>query len=222
MRTLRATLVTDGPSDGEMLTPILGWLLRTHCGNIGVNVVHADPRRCREAPRRLEKKIAFAHEAYPCECMFIHRDSEGDPADWRRREIQKAIESLGAKMGVTHVCVVPIRMTEAWLLFDIAAIRFAAGNPNGKVELNLPPLTSIEQKPDPKRLLHELLTAASEFSGRRRKSFDPKSRTRLVARSLDDFSPLRQLSAFRALERDVEQIVKEKRWNASEGTNTSN
>jgi hypothetical protein len=205
--------VTDGPSDGEMLIPILEWLLRTHCGKIGINVVHADPRRCREAPRRLEKKIAFALEAYPCDFLFVHRDAEGDPADWRRQEILKAMKSLGIAMGVIHVCVVPVRMTEAWLLFNQSAIRFASGNPNGRVQLNLPPLSSLEQKPDPKRLLHELLIAASEFSGRRRKSFDPKSRARLVARSLDDFSPLRQLSAFRALEKDIQQIVKDERWN---------
>jgi hypothetical protein len=190
MKILRFTLVTDGPSDGEMLIPILEWILRTHCGSIGINVVHAVHSRCREVPKRLEKKIAFALEAYPCDFLFIHRDAEGDPPDWRRREIQKAIESLGAKMHVTHVCVVPIRMTEAWLLFDKAAIRFVSGNPNGKVQLSIPPLSNLEDKPDPKRLLHELLIAASEFSGRRRKSFDPKARGRLVARSLDDFSPL--------------------------------
>ncbi len=101
-------------------------------------------------------------------------------------------------------------MTEAWLLFDEDAIRFASGNPNGKVRLGLPPLSSLESKPDPKQLLHEYLIAASELSGRRRKSFDPKTKVHLVARSLDDFSPLRQLSAFRALEREVRRIVIEK------------
>jgi hypothetical protein len=129
MNALRFTLVTDGPSDGEMLIPILEWLLRTHCGNIGVNVVHADLLRCRAVPRRVEKKIEFALEAYPCECLFIHRDAEGDPPDWRRQEIQKAVDSLGAKMRVAHVCVIPIRMTEAWLLIDEAAIRSADGIP---------------------------------------------------------------------------------------------
>ena len=57
MKSLRFTLVTDGPSDGEMLIPILEWLLRTHCGSIGINVVHADTRRCHEAPRGLVRKI---------------------------------------------------------------------------------------------------------------------------------------------------------------------
>jgi hypothetical protein len=213
MKALRFTLVTDGPSDGEILIPILEWLLRAHCGSIGINVVHADLLRCREVPRGLKKKIAFALEAYPCDFLFVHRDAERDSPELRRREIQEAVECLSAKMRVPHICVVPIRMTEAWLLFDKAAIRRASGNPNGKVQLTVPPVSSLEDKPDPKQLLHELLIAASELSGRRRKSFDPKSRVRLVARSLDDFSTLRQLSAFRELESDVQRIVNEKRWN---------
>jgi hypothetical protein len=97
--------------------------------------------------------------------------------------------------------------------FDRHAIRVASGNPNGQVELDLPPISRLEHKPDPKRLLHELLTVASELSGRRRKSFEPKTKVHLIARSLDDFSLLRQLSAFRALESDVQLVVKERRWN---------
>lgn len=160
-----------------MLVPILEWLLRTHCGSIGINVSYANTLRCRAVPKRLEKRISFALEAYPCDCLFIHRDAEREPADIRRRENAQAIESLDPKMSVPHVCVVPIRMTEAWLLFDSAAIRLAAGNPNGKVELNLPPLADLEFVSDPKHMLHELLTVASEFSGRRRKSFKPTFRT---------------------------------------------
>jgi hypothetical protein len=212
MTAPRFTLVTDGPSDGEMLVPILEWLLRMHCRSIGINVIHANTLRCREVPRRLEKRIAFALEAYPCDCLFVHRDAEGDSADARRLEIQKAIEGLDAKAHVPHVCVVPIRMTEAWLLFDSAAIRLAAGNPNGRVQLDLPPLSDLEYELDPKRLLHELLTVASEFTGRRKRSFNPKTKVRLVARRLNDFSPLRKLSAFCTLESDINRIIKANEW----------
>jgi hypothetical protein len=212
MKALRFTLVTDGPSDGEMLIPILEWLLRTHCRGIGINVVHADLLRCREVPKGLVRRIEFALEAYPCDCLFVHRDAERDPPGLRRQEIQKAVEFLGDKMRIPHVCVVPIRMTEAWLLFDESAIRSASGNPNGKVQLTVPPVSSLEDKPDPKQSLHELLVIASEFSGQRRRSFDPKGRVRLVARSLDNFSPLRQLSAFRQLESDLRQMIDENQW----------
>src|SRR3954451_3353480 len=57
-------------------------------------------------------------------------------------------------------------------------------------------------------LSHNLLVTASEFTGRRRRSFDARRCALRVAALLDDFSPLRQLSAFRALESDVQRIVR--------------
>src|SRR5436305_15315013 len=91
--------------------------------------------------------------------------------------------------------------------FDEAAIRLASGNHNGKVPLEIPPLSRLKDKPDP-RLLHDLLISASEFTGRRRRSFDARRCALRVAALLDDFAPLRQPSAFRALESDVQRIVR--------------
>jgi len=58
---------------------------------------------------------------------------------------------------VEVVPAVPVRMTEAWLLFDEAAIRRAAGCPNGSMPLELPSLKTSEDIPDPKTILHEAL-----------------------------------------------------------------
>jgi hypothetical protein len=105
-----------------------------------------------------------------------------------------------------HVCVIPVRMQEAWLLFDEAAIRKAAGNPNGKDTLSIPPLRKLEDVPDPKALLHDLLKTASGLKGGRLKRFDPhKSASRITA-YVDDFAPLRALPAFASLEDTIKQI----------------
>ena len=101
------------------------------------------------------------------------------------------------------VCVVPIRMQEAWLLFNEIALRRAAGCPNGTMRLDLVPLGRVEQEPNPKDILHNLLRAASGLSGRRSKQFRPQIHTHRLAELIDDFSPLRQLTAFKALEQDL-------------------
>jgi len=212
MKSPRFTLVTDGTSDSVMLIPILEWLLRVHCPNFGIKVEHADIRRSRRPPKSLHKKIGFALAEYPCECLFIHRDAEREPPDNRRREIQEALVSLGDNKPEAHVCVVPVRMSEAWLLFDEQAIRQASSNPNGRVSLEMPRHSALEGVPEPKRLLYDLLRTASELKGRRLESFDATAQSRRVAQLLDDFSPLRQLSGFRALEDDVRRIAREKRW----------
>ena len=216
MSAPRFTLVTDGITDSSMLIPILGWLLSEHCPAIGINIEYADPRRNPKPLKGLHNKIAFALKLYPCECLFVHRDAEREPPNNRRREIQAAIDIMEETQPIVHVCIVPIRMSEAWLLFDEPAIRRAAGNPNGKAELEMPRLATLEDIPDPKEQLYHLLTVASEYSGRRLKSFKPHDKSRLVAQHLDDFSSLRQLSAFRELEADLLRVVRENGWDAGE------
>ena len=107
---------------------------------------------------------------------------------------------------LSDICVVPVRMHEAWLLFDESAIRKAAGNPNDSVVLQPPATSIVEGIPDPKALLYDLLRTASERRGRRLKKFDPGKHARLVSEQIADFSPLRALSAFQRLEADVKNF----------------
>ena len=170
---------------------------------------YADPTRRKTVPKSLASKIRFALTLYPCDCLFVHRDAEREEPVNRRQEILEAVTSLDAEISRPHISIIPIHMTEAWLLFEEAAIRKASGNPNGKIPLNLPRPSAIEAIPDPKELLHDLLVDATELTGRRRKSFDPRIRTHRLAQILDDFSPLRQLSAFQSLEQEVVSFMKE-------------
>jgi hypothetical protein len=147
-----------------------------------------------------------ALDLYPCNLLFVHRDAEGLPLEMRRDEILKAFKGV-AYGALPVVCVVPVRMTEAWLLFDESAIRMAAGNPDGRVNLALPRLERCEEIPDPKALLHEALRTASELTGRRRKKFRPDVQVHRLADLVDDYSPLRRLPAFRALEGDLQAAV---------------
>jgi hypothetical protein len=94
-------------------------------------------------------------------------------------------------------------MSEAWMLFDEQAIRKAAGNPNGTSLLDLPSLRNTEAIPDPKEKLRRALETASELSGRRLKKFNTSQAFWRVVEYIDDFSRLRELSAFRKFEASV-------------------
>jgi hypothetical protein len=98
-------------------------------------------------------------------------------------------------------------MTEAWLLFDEAAIRRAAGNPQGAQSLVLPELGQAEAAPQPKKLLHEALRAASGLRGHRLAKFQAARAVHGVAQHIADFSPLRQLPAFKEVQDQVEAFV---------------
>ena len=134
--------------------------------------------------------------------------------DERLAEIEESLkEARVAQKPV--VCVIPVRMTEAWLLIDEAALRRAAGNPNGKQHLNLPSVARLEGLSDPKRVLYGLLRQASGFHGRRLKSLNRKLSGHRVADFIRDFRPLYRLTAFQRLAADVASTAQAQGWSHS-------
>ena len=206
MAQVVCSLLADGPSDTALL-PILRWIVAQRDGNATVRCEWADLRELRPAPRSLSERILKAVEFYSCDVLFVHRDAEKQSSATRYAEIAQAIDiAKTSGFDVPHICVVPVRMQEAWLLFSEQAIRTAAGNPNGTVRLFLPHLSKVEDIPDPKTVLYALLCAASELQRRRLKKFNPGRRARQVPEHIADFSPLRALPAFQRLEADVAQM----------------
>ena len=202
---MKITLLTDGSSD-RALIPIIRWLLR-EMGQTGCEVIWADLAPLRHKPKTLAHRIAAALELYPCDLLLIHRDAENEPAERRHEEVEQAwLERFGDVQPVGHVVIVPIRMTEAWLLLDEGAIRKAAGNPNGKIDLTLPRGQDVESIHDPKSLLFDLLRRACGLKGRRLKKFQATTCREHVARFTDSFEPLREVPGFERFERDLRSV----------------
>lgn len=210
MSDFRFTLLSDGSSD-QVLSPILVWLLRRQNVTRAIQPAWADLRWLRRPPMDLAGRIALTLELYPCDLLFVHRDAESAPLAVRRAEILQALPDSVEK-AAPAVCIVPVRMQEAWLLFDEPAIRHAAGNPSGNQPLTMPKMRDLEALPDPKALLHELLREASGLHGRRRRRFSVQTGARRVVEFIEDFSPLLDLSAFQALDDELREIVQESGW----------
>lgn len=216
MDEIRYTLITDGSSD-RALIPILTWVLRERGEVARIQPEWADLRRLPIPPQTLCERILTAINLYPCDLLFIHRDAEGEDLGHRYEEIGNALmEAAVQDIQTPAICVVPVRITEAWLLINEPAIRRAAGNPNGKRPLNLPDLSTIEQIQDPKELLFDILRKASELRGRRLKKFSMGESRIRVTGLIDDFSPLRELNAFQRLEEDISKL-KQSGWHAGFG-----
>ena len=98
-------------------------------------------------------------------------------------------------------------MTEAWLLADEAAIRRAAGNPNGTHDLHLPDIARLEDLPQPKKVLHQALAMASGLNVHRRSKLPVRERIHLIPNYIDDYSCLNVLSAFRTLQNDIRVLA---------------
>lgn len=194
---LKYALLADGTSDRALL-PIINWVLRRGRSDLEI----AEPGfRARAPSAEMREEMCATLDEFGPDILFVHRDAENQDPELRRGEIP----------DLDHVIVrvVPVRMTEAWLLFDEAAIRRAAGNPLGSGGLGLPTLRRIEDMPDPKTCLRDALLVASEVSGRRRKRLkrDIAQSVHRVAELIADFAPLRQVSAFARFERECLQAA---------------
>ena len=192
---MKLTLVTDGSSDRALL-PVLRWLLDLRSSAV-FETAWADLRRLQRQPKGLDGRVRAAIDLHPCDLLVVHRDAERSDVAQRRQEIAEATEGL--KLAV--VAAVPVRMTEAWLLFDEAAIRRASGCPNGAMPLSLPPLKKVEALPDPKEILYAAMREASALKGRRRADFTPNIHR--VAELIDDFAPLWELPSFQAMDESL-------------------
>lgn len=200
------TLLADGSSD-KVLIHIIRWLLNDLYPKMTVSLQFADFTAWRDPPKTLKEKIFLAYENYPCDVLFIHRDAEKNDQELiqeRKREVANANPEDKSNIIVV---VVPIRMTEAWLLIDAEAIKKAAGNRHYKGKIVLPRLKDIEKENDPKKYLLDLLKEASGLKGRQLSNFNGYQAIHWVAEYIETFEPLRELHAFKILEKDLKTAI---------------
>lgn len=185
-RQLAWSVVADGGTD-SLLVPIIQWAV--HRLDPGVEILEPEFRK------RIGTVAEFlAKYETGAMLIFVHRDSENLGIDERLTEFE-ALERQGV------VPVVPVRMSESWLLFDGPAIASAAGSPSSQVPV--PGVAEIEAIPDPKDRLDALLfQAAGAPVGRRGKIFKRSiaSRRVSVAEHITDYSPLENVPAFQSFQ----------------------
>jgi hypothetical protein len=201
MRRVTATLVTDGSSD-KLLAPLIELLFSAHTElPYQVNCAEGLP----PLSSGLKARMNSALELFPCDFLFVHRDAEGVEATVRQQEIETSWPD--SQQTAVLICVVPVRMTEAWLVANEKPIRLAVGNPNGTESLGLPAVKDVESLPDPKKILFEALKAASGLNASRKRRFNPHKFRHRVSELTDDLEPLRKLSSFRHLEAQVQKYL---------------
>lgn len=201
MKRVTATLVTDGSSD-KLLKPLIELLFDEHTDlPYQVNCAEGLP----PVAAGLKSRIESALELFPCDFLFVHRDDEGVGFKVRQQEIERSWPSEVQKTAL--ICVVPVRMTEAWLITNADPIRLAVNNPQGKDDLKLPSTKDIESSPDPKEILFAALEIASGLNARRRAKFNPHRFRHRVSELIEDLAPLRSLSSFKHLEAQVKKHI---------------
>lgn len=188
-RQLVYSVVADGGTD-RLLVPIIQWAIH----RLDPSVELLEPEF-----RKRSGSVKEFLDSYNSGRMliFVHRDAEN-------RSLEERMTEFDSINRPEVVAVVPVRMSESWLLFEGSAIAGAAGSPASHVQV--PKISEIEGIADPKDLLDQLLfEAAGSPAGRRGKVFRRSIVERRVSVSLriSDFKPLEGLRAFRQFQQSL-------------------
>ena len=188
-RQLAYALVADGETD-RLLVPVIQWAV--HRLDPGVEILEPEFRK-----RRRGVAEYLAEYQTGAMLIFVHRDAE-------TLTLEERLEEFVAVDRGDVIPVVPVRMSESWLLCDGTAIAKAAGSPSSHVPV--PAVAQIENIADPKDRLDDLLFgAAGAPAGRRGKIFKRSIAQRRVsvAEYISDYSALENLPAFRRFQDEL-------------------
>jgi hypothetical protein len=210
MKQIKYTLITDGSSD-QLLLHVINWLLNDLYPTIVIDGKYADFSGLPDPPKKKEvaDQIKYAVQYYPYDILFYHRDAEKNEKDILENRKNEIFGALNDDNKAKTICVVPIVMMETWLMIDEAAIKKAAGNRNYNDKIQLPAVKDLEKQKDPKQALYEILRQVSGCKGRRLDNFNVRGAVHQLAENIQDYSALRNLSAFIAFENDVKAIMKQ-------------
>ncbi len=208
MDVIRYTLIADGSSDKALMN-IIKWVMDDLYPEISFDGQYADFRSIRNPPPKsdIKNQIVKAEELYPFDVLFYHRDAESSKNGIIQEREEEVKKELDKKYEFKIACIIPIRMMEAWLLFDKMAIKKAAANRHYDAPIDLPSINKLETLTDPKLKLHSLLRKVSGLKSRNLKNFNVHEAVHLVAENIKDFSSLRELTAFKKFEQDLKIVV---------------
>lgn len=174
MRTLTLALYAEGPTDERFLSIIIQrtayQLLRQHKEvqvDVFLKALSPEP----DVKDRGECILSVARKAHGFHALIVHADANAPTADgalqYRFESGQKLVQENEKDTCRDLLPIIPIRMTEAWMMTDVEAFREVVGTDLRAEDLEFPARPhQVEAIQDPK---HELNVALSQIFTRRRR-----------------------------------------------------
>lgn len=121
--------------------------------------------------KRAECILTAARQTEGYHALIVHADADyPTPERAMQERIQPGLDLVRAVMGEQHylVPIVPVRMTEAWLLADPEALLEVIGTRSSVADLDLPEQARlVESDPAPKQTLERVVKDATKQRRRR-------------------------------------------------------
>ena len=169
-RPLYCLLVREGTSDDGLMSPLKALLIDLGFG--ADSQIVAQPFA--GSKRTADVLQLIMDEGQTPDIVFVHRDADNDGYERRELEVHQASEEVSPEFAV--VPVVPVKMTEAWVLHALHSPQYQA-----QLGINIPAKDLPARKTIPniaaKDRLKQLHDAHFATRGRRKRKHDSRFTT---------------------------------------------
>jgi hypothetical protein len=195
MTTLVTALYAEGPTDQRFLPLIIQRTAVQILSQRGHTIVDVLEPMLVEPPEKGERDqsiLAVARRVYGYHLLFVHADADAPTATAALRQriapgmaLVQAAQQQGETVCTDLVPIIPVQMTEAWMLVDRDALLAMIGALSDHHDLDIPVRPQqVEQIADPKqqlsRIFAEALASRTRRIRRRRRIaelYEPLGRT---------------------------------------------
>ncbi|OQX24118.1 MAG: hypothetical protein BWK80_22480 [Desulfobacteraceae bacterium IS3] len=180
MKTVVFALYAEGRTDERFLPIIIRRTVQNiliRHGELPVNVAEPTVLKLKKSKpsARAECILKAAEQASGYHALIVHADADDRMADRAMKErIQPGFDLVLKQKDKNKVCrqlapIIPIRMTEAWMLTDIKALQDVIGTDLDARKMGVPEKSkAVESLSDPKQTLQEAVRNALANRPRRR------------------------------------------------------
>jgi hypothetical protein len=181
MLRLVLALYAEGETDGRFLPPIIQRTTLKVLRQFEIKAVEVSFRnlsRISTSTNRNECILEAARRAYECNILFVHSDADHPTRERAYLERflpgYELVQRTQGTICKSLVPIIPVRMTEAWMLAaDHALFQEIIGTNMRPQELGLVNRArQVESIQDPKQALRQILQRAGSHSSRRHQNTD--------------------------------------------------
>ena len=211
-------MLVEGASDARFLTSIVqrtGEQLVLQHGRTVTDVLAPLIVRRQPGEDLAASVLRAARQASGYHCLIVHADADRrDPAQAHVKRMQPGIaQVIAARAKEPGLCdqivpLIPVHMTEAWMLADAEALCAIIGTVMGAADIGLPLQPhEVEGIADPKRVLHQAIQRALAGRPRRRRQIERAEIDEPLARQIS-LAKLARVPAYQQFTDDLRHALR--------------
>ena len=214
---LQIGFTTEGTTDVRFLENVIRRSFEFIVLDCNSQIEVYPPEYLRKKGENFVEQVVNIVKKYPYfHVICIHSDADSPDIEDRLKNnfepVFAAVEEFGNDVCKNLVTIIPVQMTEAWMLADLDLLKEKIGTSKSNRDLGLPNrIKSVENLADPKAVIKEALRVAQLDQPRRRKKLKISQLYSPLSQELS-IEKLMQLPSFRYFMENIRSSLKKLKY----------